>query len=329
VSRGGRSLKQAFLAGPGPESWGQALVIWLKGMAMGTADIIPGVSGGTIAFITNIYRQLLAAISSFDLEFVKRLARLDLAGALERVHLSFLLPLLVGIGVAVVSVARVVHYLLEHHPVQVWALFFGLIAASIWVVGRQVRRWGAGSLAALAGGTAAGWLIVGLIPVQTPQALWFVFLSGMISLIAMILPGISGAFILLILGKYAYITGAMRDPWILQNLLVIAVFLAGGAVGLAGFSRVLNWLFEARHDLTVAALTGFMLGAMRKIWPWKEVAETRMVAGKEMVLRETNVLPPAYDDAFWLAVALAAAGFAAVVLLETLSRRQAGAERPS
>jgi putative membrane protein len=145
----------------------------------------------------------------------------------------------------------------------------------------------------------------------------------------MILPGISGAFILLILGKYAYITGAMREPWVLANLAVIAVFLAGGALGLAGFSRVLNWLFDRRHDLTVAALSGFMLGAMRKIWPWKEVLETRTVGGKELVVREANVLPPSYDEAFWLAAGLAAAGFAAVVLLETLSRRQAGGEGPA
>lgn len=314
-------LIKAILAGPGPQTPAQALVLWLKGVAMGTADIIPGVSGGTVAFITGIYQDLLAAIRSFDLAFLRLLLRGRLTEALEHAHLKFLLPLLFGIGLALVSTANVMHYLLEYHPVPIWSLFFGLIAASIIVVVRRVGRIDAKALAAMALGTAVGFLIVGLIPVQTPETLWFVFLCGVVSICAMILPGISGAFILLILGKYAYITGAIKDPLVLGNILIMVCFFAGAALGLAGFSRVLTWLFEHYHDLTISLLAGFMLGAMRKIWPWKEALESVEIRGKVHVLVEQNVLPPALDDGFWLAVGLAAVGFVLVMALEAVSRR--------
>ena len=314
------NLKQAFLAGPGPENRRQAVMLWLKGLAMGTADIIPGVSGGTVAFITGIYAQLLAGIKSFDLAAVKAILRLDFASAVSGVHLKFLVPLFFGIAVAVVSTSRLMNYLLAHHPVPLWSLFFGLIAASILVVWRKVKVKNAAALGSLVVGTLLGWLIVGLIPVRTPEALWFIFVSGLIAICAMILPGISGAFILLILGKYEYVTGALKNPFALDNMLIIAVFLAGAAVGIASFSRLLHWLFSRWHDLTVACLTGFMLGAMRKIWPWKEVLESKVIRGKVHVLAEQNILPQAFDGVFWLAVALAAAGFLAVLMLESLTK---------
>ena len=314
------TLKHAFLAGPGPENWRQAFILWLKGLAMGTADIIPGVSGGTVAFITGIYAQLLAGIKSFNLKAVKALVRLDLPDALAGIHLKFLAPLFLGIAVAVVSTARLMNYLLAHHPVPLWSLFFGLIAASILVIWRKVKLKNSAALGALGLGTLLGWLIVGLIPVQTPEALWFIFLSGLVAICAMILPGISGAFILLILGKYEYVTGALKNPFLPDNILVIAVFLAGAAVGITSFSRLLHWLFQRWHDLTVACLTGFMLGAMRKIWPWKEVLESKIIGGKLHVLAEQNILPPSLDSQFWLAAALAAAGFLAVWALESLTR---------
>lgn len=315
--------RDAFMASPGPNTWRQAGLLWLKGLCMGVADIIPGVSGGTMAFITGIYGDLLEAITSFGGRFFGRLLRLDLVGALREVHLRFLLPLMLGVGVALVSMARLMHYLLEYHPVPVWALFFGLIAASIVVIGRRAERRGAGWWLSLALGAAAGFVVVGLIPVTTPDELWFIFLAAMVAICAMILPGISGAFILLLLGKYVYVTSALRDPFDPRNMLIIVVFACGAALGLAGFSRVLKWLLARWHDLTVAALTGFMIGAMRKIWPWKEVVESRVVSGKVYVVQEQNVWPPDFGGEFWLAVAMALVGLIAVLILERVSSRRA------
>lgn len=318
----GNKYIQAILSGPGPRNWREAFILWLKGLCMGGADIIPGVSGGTMAFITGIYSDLITAITSVGGRFFSRLVRLDIAGALDAVHLRFLIPLFFGIATALVSMARLMHYLLEHYSVPVWSLFFGLIAASILVVGRRVKNRGAVYWVMVAMGTAAGFILVGLIPLQTPNDLWFIFFCGALAICAMILPGISGAFILLLLGKYAYVTGALKNPFVLENLLIIIVFVAGAALGLGGFSRVLKWLFERWHDPTIAALTGFMIGAMRKIWPWKEVVDTRVIGGKVYIIQEQNIWPPAFDHEFMLAMAVMLAGFAAVIALEMISTRR-------
>ncbi|MGE4553045.1 MAG: DUF368 domain-containing protein [Desulfovibrionaceae bacterium] len=312
-------LTQAWMASPGPRRVREAGLLGLKGFCMGAADVVPGVSGGTIAFITGIYDDLLAAIRSFDAGALGRLARLDVPGALARVHLRFLLSLLLGLGLAVVSVARLMHWLLTVHPAPTWALFFGLIAASIWVVGRRVDRWTAGAWGWAVLGGVGSWVLVGLIPVTTPDALWFVFLSGALAICAMILPGISGSYILLLIGKYEFVMAALRAPFDHGNLLVLAVFLSGAGLGIAAFSRLLGWLLVRFHRPMMALLTGFMAGAMRKIWPWKEVLQTREVAGKVFVLREANVLPPDWGTGFWLAVGLALVGAVAVLALERLA----------
>lgn len=312
---------QAFKNSPGPDTWPQALVLWIKGFGMGTADIIPGVSGGTIALITGIYHRLIAAINSFDLSFARRVFTGKFSEALAGVHLRFLLPLLLGIAMAIVLTSRVIHYLLLNHAVEVWSLFFGLIAASMLVVGRQVGRLTPATILVWALFTVIAFVVVGIIPVQTPDALWFIFICGAVAICAMILPGISGAFILLILGKYALLTGALKDPFNPTNLLLIAVFMAGALVGILSFSRLLNFLLARFQDLTMAALAGFMLGAMRKVWPWKEVLETQMIRGKEHVLTEANVLPEAMDEQFWLAVGLMILGAVLVLIIDRVGRR--------
>jgi putative membrane protein len=315
------SYLDAILSGPGPETPGRALLLAAKGFLMGAADIIPGVSGGTIAFITGISESLIRAIKSVNLRFAGHLFKLDLKAALAEVHFRFLLPLLAGLLLAVAGISRVMHHLLLHHPVEIWSLFFGLIAASIWVVGRKVEKWNAAAVAALAAGAAVSYLIVGLIPVTTPEEHWFIFLCGMIAICAMILPGISGAFLLLLLGKYEYVTATLKNPFEPGSVLVILVFLAGCAVGIAGFSRVLSWLLTHRHGVTVAVLTGFMIGGMRKVWPWKEVLKTRIIRGKEYVLLEKNVLPDATMSELYVPLLIMAAGAIAVLLLELLSAR--------
>jgi len=321
----GLSWRDAWSASPGPRGPRQAAWLAAKGFCMGCADIIPGVSGGTIAFITGIYGQLLAAIKSFDLSAARQLLGGDPKGALAETHVRFLVPLLGGIGCALLAMARLMHYLLAHHPVLVWSLFFGLIAASIWVVGRRVERWSAGPKACLLGGAVAGWLVVGLIPVQTPDASWFIFLSGAVAICAMLLPGVSGAFILLVLGKYSMITACLKNPLDPGNLAVMIVFASGCVAGVLGFSRLLHWLMTRHYALTVAGLTGLMAGAMRKVWPWKEVLETKVVGGKVIVLREALAWP-SLDSALVPALALMLAGAVAVLLLDRLGR--ASGDRP-
>ncbi|MUM78315.1 DUF368 domain-containing protein [Pseudodesulfovibrio sp. F-1] len=313
------TLAQAFMASPGPRNKREAALLWAKGVCMGTADIIPGVSGGTIAFITGIYGQLVDAIRSFDAVFVRRLFDLDIAGALASVHLRFLACLLLGVLTAVVGMAQVVNWLLHSHPIEIWALFFGLIAASVYVVGREIRPLNAVNLALTALGAAVSYALVGMIPVTTPETLPFIFLCGAIAICAMILPGISGAFLLLMLGKYEYITGTLRNPLAADNLLVIAVFACGAGVGIIVFSRILHYLLHRWHVAAVSVLTGFMLGALRKVWPWKEVLESVVIGGRERVLREHNVLPDV-DGGLFVAVGLVLAGVVVVLLLDKVSR---------
>jgi putative membrane protein len=313
--------KEAFFASPGPRSTRAALLLGLKGVCMGVADTIPGVSGGTIALITGIYEDLLSAIKSADTAMIRRLLRLDLKAGLAGFHARFLLCLFLGIGIAVFSIARLMHYLLVYHPVLTWSLFFGLIAASILVVGRQVEGWGRpGVWTAFLLGAAAAYAIVNLMPATTPETLGFIFLSGMCAICAMILPGISGAFILVILGKYEFIMATVKNPFLPAHLVILLVFMAGCLVGLAGFSRFLKYLLNTHRNLTLALLTGLMLGAMRKVWPWKETLKSEMIGDQLQVLQTRNVLPPALDGEVFFAAFLVLAGFAAVVLLERISR---------
>jgi putative membrane protein len=313
--------RAAWSESSGPEGLAQILVLALKGFAMGCADIVPGVSGGTIAFITNVYDPLIRALKSFDSAFARRLLRLDLPGALAVSHLRFLLPLGLGILTALMLASRMIHSLLADYPVLVWSFFFGLIAASIVVVGRRVKRPGWGCAAALAGGALFAYGLVGLIPVATPETWWFIMFSGALAICAMILPGISGAFILLLLGKYEYITRTLKNPFALDNFLVIVLFAGGCVLGLLGFSRLLDRILSRRHDATVSALTGFMAGALRKVWPFKEVLETKVVAGRELAVRSVNVLPTHLNAETLQAVALMALGLALVLALDRISRR--------
>ena len=312
--------KEAFLASPGPTSVKKAGLLSLKGLCMGSADVIPGVSGGTIALITGIYEDLISALQSIDAAMVKKLLSFDLKGALARIHIRFLLSLFIGIGVAIISLARLMNFLLNHYPVLTWSLFFGLIAASILVVSRQVADWHARTGISLVGGTAVAAFIVNLIPVTTPEALWFILLCGIIAICAMILPGISGAFILLILGKYEFITATLKNPFVPYNLMIILIFCLGCLIGLLSFSRLLNYLLTNFRSLTMAFLTGLMVGSMPKIWPWKEVLETRIIRGKPHVIWGTNIMPETLSTEVLLALALALIGFIAVLIIERLAR---------
>ncbi|RLC30032.1 MAG: DUF368 domain-containing protein [Deltaproteobacteria bacterium] len=312
--------KEAFCKSPGPRTAKESFILYVKGLCMGSADVIPGVSGGTIALITGIYEQLLESIKSFDSTAVRRILSFDLKGAVAAVHVRFLVFLLGGIATAIISTAKLMNYLLIHHPVPTWSLFFGLIAASVLVVGRKVTSWDKTTLPACMLGVAAAWEIVSLVPVTTPEDMWFVFLSGFIAICAMILPGISGAFILLILGKYAFIIGALKNPFLVQNVIILFVFCAGCLAGILSFSRLLSYMLSRWHDITLAVLTGLMAGSMKKIWPWKEPVEVAVIMGKPHVLYERNIIPKeGMSMEVMAAITLAVIGFFIVIALDRLS----------
>ena len=312
--------KKAWMTSPGPKTFTEHAYLFFKGVGMGTADIVPGVSGGTIAFITGIYEALLTAIASINSRLVLQVLRLNLKQALAGLHLRFLVTLVCGIALAVISTSHLMHYLLTEHAVQTWSVFFGLITASILVVAHSINKRFT-SFPALILGAILAYGITGLIPLYTPEEPWFIFFSGMIAICAMILPGLSGSFILLILGKYAFITAALRNPVNPDNLEIILIFITGCLVGILGFSRILRYGLARWHDYTLALLTGIMLGSMRKVWPWKITLESQIIRGKEHVLREENVWP-LLDIEFGIALLLMLSGFTLVMLLDKISRRR-------
>lgn len=260
--------------------------VTLRGLLMGGADVIPGVSGGTMALIVGIYHELVASIRSVGVDAARLLLKGQFRLLSRHVNLPFLIALLLGIGVAIVSLARVMPKLLRTYPAPVNGLFFGLILASIVIVWRKVEEYNAKTTLLLIVGAIGAYLLVGLIPTETPNHLGFIFLCGMIAISAMILPGISGSFLLLLLGKYAFILNALyqvtRNRKIDEHFFVVIVFILGCACGIMAFSRVLNWMFERYHAMTLAALTGLMLGSLRKIWPFQTAGE-EMHGAKQMI----------------------------------------------
>ena len=269
------------------------IVLALKGCAMGMADVVPGVSGGTIAFISGIYEELLDSIRSVDATALRLLLRFRLAEFWRHINGRFLLPVLLGIAVAIFSLARLMTYLLTNHPIAIWSFFFGLIVASALLVARPIGRWDWRTVLAFAVGAAAAWWITVATPAETPDDWWFVMLSGAIAICAMILPGISGAFILLLLGKYQYIMHAVGE----FDIPVIAVFVIGAAAGIISFSHLLSWLLKHWHDVTVAVLMGFMVGSLNKVWPWKETVETYLDShGVAQPLVQNNIAPGTFEQ---------------------------------
>ena len=314
-----QTWKKAWMASPGPITYSEHAILFLKGMCMGTADIVPGVSGGTVAFITGIYQTLLSAISSLNWSTFLLALRFRGKVLLSKLHLRFLVTLTAGIALAVVSTAHLMHYLLTEHAIQTWSLFFGLIAASIIVVSRSIKNL-TSSLPSLLLGTLIAYGITGLIPLHTPEMPWFIFFCGVVAICAMILPGLSGSFILLVLGKYAFITSALRNPFLLENTQILLIFLAGCITGILGFSRIVRYGLIRWHDSTLAFLAGLMIGAMRKVWPWKVALESQIIRGKEYVIREENVWPLMNNDLI-IALLLMFAGFSLVLTMEKFSLR--------
>ncbi|MEG1794241.1 MAG: DUF368 domain-containing protein [Rikenellaceae bacterium] len=280
-------------------------MVTLKGVAMGAADVVPGVSGGTIAFITDIYEELLASIKSVDLEAAKMLFSFRFKELWKKVNGNFLCSLLLGIGISILSLAKLITTLLETHPIFIWAFFFGLVLASTLFVSQRVKKWDVWRWLFFALGIAIAYYITIATPTETSNSLWFIFLCGMIAICAMILPGISGSFILLLLGKYEYVMGAL----ITANIPVIVVFATGAVIGIVSFSHLLTFLLKRYHDTTISILAGFMLGSLNKVWPWKEIT----------LDVEKNILPTEF---IWEGIVLMAVGFLLVYIIEKLSARK-------
>jgi putative membrane protein len=268
------------------------LRLYATGLAMGTADLIPGVSGGTIAFLSGIYEELIYSIKLVTGDVMRLLIKGKIVPAFKLVPFKFLVPLAVGLFSAILLLANLFSYLLKNQAVFVWAFFFGLVLASVFVVLKRVVKWDLSDKVSFVASAVFAYFLVGLVPVETPATPVYFFVSGMIAISAMILPGISGSFILLLMGKYQQVLTAVTE----RDLMTLFVFATGCIVGIAVFARVLSWLFKKHHDISVAVLAGFMLGSIQKIWPFKEVVSTRVNSHGEVVpFIEKNVLPQSFD----------------------------------
>jgi putative membrane protein len=314
------------------------ITLALKGAAMGIAEVIPGVSGGTIAFITGIYETLINSIKAIGPGLFTTFKKEGISGVWEEVNGAFLVNLVAGMVIGIVIGVFGVTHILDTYPVLLWAFFFGLILASAIYIGKQVNKWGAIQIACLIGGIAIAYYITIAAPSEGNTALWFVFLSGAIAISALILPGISGSFILLLMGMYTIILQTVRgvlNDFNAEGLILMGVFSMGCLIGLMTFSRVLSWTFKNYHNATMAALTGFMIGSLNKIWPWRKAVKGLDEEGSivmikpdmevKKILQEVNLSPSDFAEQvgepyLLFAILLMIIGFASIFLMERMSK---------
>ncbi len=310
------------------------LIITLKGLAMGAADVVPGVSGGTIAFVLGIYEELISSIDKLDFGVFTIWKKNGLKAAWIHINGSFLLSLFVGIVISVISLAKLIKWLLFNEPVLLWSFFFGLVLASIIYIVKQIATWNVSVIIAMLVLTLVSYYITNLQPFTNPDSYLYLLFCGFLAIIAMILPGVSGAFILLLLGTYQTAIGTIddlfesiisRDFDLFKSAFAkFLMFAIGALLGLKTFSKLLNWMFKNHKNLTLAVLTGFMIGSLNKIWPWKETLHWRTNSkGISVPFIEQNVSPFSFDgdSKITLAVALATIGFITILLLEHYTTR--------
>ncbi|HIQ84493.1 MAG TPA: DUF368 domain-containing protein [Candidatus Cryptobacteroides excrementigallinarum] len=297
------------------------LLVGLKGIGMGAADVIPGVSGGTIAFMTGIYEELVGSINSINGTAVKLLFKGKFRDFWKHINGNFLISVVAGILISIMSLAKLMTYLLNYEPIPTWAFFFGLIVASSVFMLRDIKGWKGKDFVMLVLGIILGVVVCTLSPTQTPDALWFIFLSGAIAICAMILPGISGSFILLILGKYEFmlstLTKILSGEGVLLDFAVVLVFILGALVGILAFSKFLHWLLARYHRSTLLVLVGFIIGSLVKVWPWSDMETVR----EAQLLREGTLLE--IDMQIPWAIVWALVGAALVTFLEIMAHRKA------
>lgn len=288
---------------------------------MGAADVVPGVSGGTIAFISGIYEELIDSINNINFSAIRVWKKDGFKAAWEYINGTFFVFLFGGIGISIVTLAKVVTSLLKDHPVLIWSFFFGLIIASVWLIGKTVTKWSIGTIAALIIGGVVAYYITTIQSVANIDAYWFILLSGALAICAMILPGISGAFILLLLGSYDVVLEAITT----RDFMVIGLFILGCLIGLLTFARVLKFLFSKFKNITIAILTGFMIGSLNKVWPWKDTLSYRDHHGEQVPFIQENVLPGNIDGdpQMWFAIGCAVLGFLVIFILERFAPKKA------
>lgn len=284
----------------------------LKGMGMGAADVVPGVSGGTIAFIVGIYDELINSIKSINVKNLKLLFTGKISEFWKGINGNFLISIILGVGISVFSLAKIITWLLTYHPVLVWSFFFGLVLASTWFVSKDIKEWNWKTILSFIIGAGIAYYITVATPSETPSNYLFIFLCGAIAICAMILPGISGSFILVLLGKYFYIMEAVKT----LDIVILVIFGAGAFIGITSFSRVLSYALKNFRNITLSVLTGFMLGSLNKVWPWKNYTDSHGVA-KPLI--EENILPNHY---LVEAIVLMIVGFLLVYFLEKLSSKK-------
>lgn len=294
-------------------------ILFLKGMAMGIANVIPGVSGGTIALITEIYEELINSLKSFDLKALKLLISLDIKRFIQHTNFYFLLAVFGGSVASVFSIANLFKFLFTNYPILIWAFFFGLIVASVYFVGKRVKRWKIQSIIALVVGTAIAISLSFITPATENSNLLFVFICGIIGISGMMLPGLSGSFILILMGNYEL----LMVTAITELNYLLAIFIIGSAVGLMSFSHALAWVLKHHKDAILALLTGFILGSLNIIWPWKKIAESMIIDGKEKVLEYHWCFPNITEKETLIAFALIVFGIVVVWGLESFSSKKA------
>jgi putative membrane protein len=301
----------------------QLALLSLKGMAMGAADVVPGVSGGTIAFISGIYEELIDGINNINLEALRILRKNGFKSFWNHVNGTFFLFLFSGIAISILTLSKLVLYLLEHHPVLIWSFFFGLVVASSWIIAKSVTKWNFATITFLLVGAVIAFFISSAQTVAHVDAKWYIFLSGAIAICAMILPGISGSFILVLMGSYHLVLNALHD----KDLVIIGLFMSGCLVGILSFARLLKFLFSKFKELTIALLTGFMIGSLYKVWPWKgKIGSEPLVVhsdGREEWMT-ANVFPGNFDGdpLIWQAILCLLIGFLLIVVLERFAPKE-------
>lgn len=289
-------------------------------MAMGAADVVPGVSGGTIAFISGIYEELITSINTINLELFKILKQKGFKAFWGKVNGNFLLALFAGIFISVFSLAKFLSWLLENEPILLWAFFFGLVFASVLFVGKEIKKWSLLTVIVFLTGAILAFIITELPPNENVDSLPYLLLSGALAVCAMILPGISGAFILVLLGSYKTILDAVHE----RDVKIVITVAIGAVFGLLSFARLLKWMFTHYKNLTLALLTGFILGSLNKIWPWKKVLETKTFGDKTITTNDMNVWPGSYEgeNQVVFAIILAIIGFSLIFILEKTASRK-------
>jgi len=297
-----------------------------RGILMGAADAVPGVSGGTIAFITGIYEELIYSLKQCGVSAIKMLFQKGIKATWQHINGGFLLALFSGVIISILTISGVVLYLLANHPILLWSFFFGLILAAVWSVIRHIEKWEVGVIATFLIGTVGAFYITTISPTTIETSPLIVFLSGMIAICAMILPGISGSFILLLLGMYAPMLTAVKE----LQLVTLCIFASGCVAGLLSFSHVLSWMFQHYKTMTLSLLGGFMLGSLNKVWPWKQTIESVIDRhGKEIPLVQNNIFPQTFETlnnqpAFmWYAIMLMIFGMGMVIALEKIGQKPA------